>query len=222
MRVLVIEDNKEIAETIASSLNDMDIASDLFEEGRLGREALFSAEYDLLILDLNLPDRDGLSLLKELRRDGNETPILIVSARISIDERVKGLDLGADDYLVKPFHLHELEARIRALLRRNQEARTPLLEFGELSFDQVTREFYAAGESLDLSPRERAVLEVLLRQKGGVISKDRIAHHVFNFDDEASPSSIELYVHRLRKKFESFKFTIMTRRGLGYALIIED
>jgi len=218
LRVLIIEDNREIGETIVSSLRDMGIANDWFAEGRFGIEATKSAEYDLIILDLNLPDKDGLNVLKELRRDGTNTPILIVSARISIDDRVKGLDLGADDYLVKPFDLFELEARVRALLRRNTDSRLPILEFGDLTFDQRSREFRVNGDDIDLSPRERSVLEILIRQNGNVISKERIAHHVFNFDDEASLSSIELYVHRLRKKFAQFNFAIVTKRGLGYAL----
>ena len=222
MRALIIEDSIEIADVIALSLTDMGIATDRFADGRLGLHALNTTEYDLVILDLNLPDKDGLSILKETRANGNETPILIVSARISIDDRVKGLDLGADDYLIKPFDLHELEARVRALLRRGQEVRSTLIECGNLSFDQGSREFYANKKSLELSPRERSVLETLIRQKGGVISKERIARHVFNFDDNASLSSIELYVHRLRKKLAAFQVNIMTKRGLGYALAIDD
>lgn len=223
MRVLIIEDNADIADCIQHSLSDMGIASDWFARGGLLKEAFRSAEYDLVILDLNLPDIDGLKALKAFRSTDQLTPVLIVSARISIDERVKGLDLGADDYLIKPFDLQELEARVRALLRRQGESRGPNIEFDALSFDQTTREFELDGEELNLTPRERSVLEILIRQGGDVISKARIADHVFNFDDEAGTSSIQLYVHRIRKKLTSSSITIATRRGLGYALqLVQD
>ena len=218
MRALIIEDTEDIAECMQQSLSDMGIASDWFTEGQRVAAALDLTEYDVLILDLNLPDADGLEVLKSLRAGGDPTPVLIVSARISIEERVSGLDLGADDYLIKPFDLHEFEARVRALLRRDKEARTPVLRFGDLEFDQTTREFCAQGESVALSPRERAVLEILIRQNGAIISKERIAQHVFSFDDEAGLSSIELYVHRLRKKLSGTNVQIVTKRGLGYLL----
>jgi DNA-binding response OmpR family regulator len=222
MRALIIEDTEDIAECMQQSLQDMDIASDWFVEGRRVAEAFEFADYDLLILDLNLPDADGLQVLRDLRKKGETTPVLVVSARISIEDRVSGLDLGADDYLTKPFDLNEFEARVRALLRRDKDARTPLLSLGSLEFDQATREFHANGDSMELSPRERAVLEILIRQNGSVISKDRIAKHVFSFDDDAGVSSIELYVHRLRKKLASTSVQIITKRGLGYALVLES
>jgi two-component system response regulator TctD len=221
MRALIIEDTEDIAECMQQSLHDMSITSDWFVEGRQVAAAFDQTDYDLLILDLNLPDADGLQVLKKLRAGGNTTPVLIVSARISIEDRVSGLDLGADDYLVKPFDLHEFEARVRALLRRDKEARIPMISFGDLEFDQTTREFEAHGQSLELSPRERAVLETLIRQHGTVISKERIAQHVFSFNDDAGVSSIELYVHRLRKKLGNTDVRIVTRRGLGYALEVD-
>lgn len=218
MRALIIEDTEEIAECMQQSLSDMGLTSDWFTEGRHVASATDFTEYDVLILDLNLPDADGLEILKSLRDSGNPTPVLIVSARISIEDRVSGLDLGADDYLIKPFDLHEFEARVRALLRRDKDARSPTLKFGELQFDQTTREFMANGAPMSLSPRERSVLETLIRQNGSVISKDRIAQHVFSFDDDAGVSSIELYVHRLRKKLADTDVRIATKRGLGYLL----
>lgn len=221
MRALIIEDSEDIAECMQQSLHDMGITSDWFVEGRRVAEAFNLTDYDLLILDLNLPDADGLQVLKKLRAGGDTTPVLIVSARISIEDRVSGLDLGADDYLIKPFDLHEFEARVRALLRRDKEARIPLISFGDLKFDQATREFEANGRQMELSPRERAVLETLIRQNGAVISKDRIAQHVFSFNDVASVTSIELYVHRLRKKLVDTDIRIVTKRGLGYALTVE-
>ncbi|MCP3907625.1 response regulator [Pseudomonadales bacterium] len=221
MRTLIIEDNDDIAECIQQSLCDMGIASDWFAEGKEVREAFRTEDYDLLILDLNLPDADGLKILQEFRKRGQDTPVLIISARSSIDDRVSGLDCGADDYLSKPFDLHELDARVRALLRRNKNTRNPLITFGPLQFNQSSREFSLANQPLDLSPRERAVLEILLRQNGQVISKDNIALHVFNYEDEASVSSIELYIHRLRKKLCDSGVSVVTKRGLGYALQLE-
>ena len=218
MRALVIEDAEDIAECMQQSLQDMGITSDWFVEGKRVAAAFDLTDYDLLILDLNLPDADGLEVLRKLRAGGDTTPVLIVSARISIEERVSGLDLGADDYLIKPFDLHEFEARVRALLRRDKESRIPLISFGSLNFDQTTREFDTDGQLIELSPRERAVLETLIRQHGTVISKERIAQHVFSFDDDAGVSSIELYVHRLRKKLVDTGVEIITKRGLGYAL----
>ncbi len=218
MRGLIIEDNNEIAEVMQLSLQDMGIGCDRFAQGRRVQEAMQCADYDIVVLDLNLPDSDGLVVLRNLRGKGCTTPVLIVSARIGIEDRVSGLDLGADDYLVKPFDLQEFEARVRALLRRNRENRTPQLQFGSLVFDQSTREFSLAGTTMDFSPRERAVLEILIRQNGAVISKERIAQHVFTFDDHAGTSSIELYVHRLRRKLADSDVGIVTKRGLGYAL----
>jgi len=218
MRGLIIEDTDEIADCMQQSLHDLGIACDRFAEGRPVPGALQSAEYDIVILDLNLPDIDGLTVLKDLRRSGCTSPVLIVSARIGVDDRVSGLDLGADDYMLKPFDLLEFEARVRALLRRDKDSRAPMLEFGQLSFEQSTRQFFIDGEAMDLSPRERAVLEILIRQNGGVISKDRIAQHIFAFDDLAGTSSIELYVHRLRRKLKGCDIEIITKRGLGYAL----
>lgn len=222
MRALIIEDNQDIAECIIQSLTDMDITSDWFSEGKFVEIACSSAAYDILILDLNLPDTDGFSVLKSFRQRGGKVPVLIISARISVADRVSGLDMGADDYLVKPFALDEFEARVRALLRRESDTRSPLLEFGQLSFDQASREFYIDQQSIELPPRERAVLEILIRKKGSVITKDNIAQRVFNFDDEADVSSIEIYIHRLRKKLSQSNVNIITRRGLGYALELKD
>ena len=218
MKALIIEDNEEIAECMEASLADLAITADRFAEGRRLFDATRVSEYDLVILDLNLPDHDGLKLLKKLRDAGDRTPVLIVSARINLSDKVSGLDIGADDYLTKPFELEEFEARVRALLRRQQSARTPLLRFRGLAYDQNSREFSVRGAVLDLSPRERSVLEALIRQGGAVINKERIFEHVFNFDDDAGLPAIELYIHRLRKKLERSDVTILTKRGMGYAL----
>ncbi|MBL4629901.1 MAG: response regulator [Paraglaciecola sp.] len=218
MRALLIEDNDDIADCMQQSLLHMDIASDRFAKGQLGLDACKVAAYDLLVLDLNLPDMDGLAVLAKVKKAQPEIPVLIVSARISIEDRVKGLDLGADDYLIKPFDLTEWEARVRALFRRGKNERDMRIQFSSLEFDQTTREFWLSGEVLELSPRERSVLELLIRKNGGVMSKESIADGVFSFADEAGVSSIEIYIHRLRKRLENSAISISTKRGLGYAL----
>ena len=218
MRAIIIEDSEEIAECMEQSLTDMGITSDVFSDGSKFRHATSMVDYDLMVVDLNLPDSDGIDLVKEFRIKHSKAPVLIVSARTSIDDRVEGLNIGADDYLVKPFDLNEFEARIRALLRRSGEKSKPIIEFGNLLFDQNTRQFKLNKNDIELSPRERAVLEILIRQDGSVISKERIANQVFNFDDEASVSSIEIYIHRLRKKLSHSSINITTERGLGYRL----
>ena len=149
---------------------------------------------------------------------GDKTPVLIISARVSVSDRVAGLDLGADDYLVKPFALDEFEARVRALLRRESKNKSEVVEFGDLHYNQITREFSLRGAEFDLSPRERAVLETLMQKKGDVISKESIANHIFSFDDLADASAIEIYIHRLRKKLTASNVSIATKRGLGYVL----
>ena len=220
MRAIIIEDTEEIADCMQQSLLDMGITSDCFAEGKLFSHALTLVDYDLAVVDLNLPDTDGLELIASLRRGNSSTPILIVSARTSIENRVTGLDIGANDYLIKPFDLNEFEARIRALIRRRAASIKQTISLGELLFNQSSREFELNGENMDLPPRERAVLEILIHQDQRVASKDYIADHIFNFDDEASVSSIEIYIHRLRKKLSGTNLKIDTKRGLGYLLRI--
>ncbi len=218
MRILVVEDHADLARSIMRSIKQMGHAVDVLDDGELANDVLKTEKYDLLVLDLNLPSMDGLEVLKCFRERGGVTPVLILTARAEIEDRVQGLDLGADDYLTKPFEIAELEARVRALLRRHQTKRSPLIKAGTLVFDTNTRTFLINGYDFSLTPRERGVLEVLIRNHGNVVPKDQIFEHIFNFDDEADLSAIEIYISRLRKKFKDEEVTIRTIRGLGYML----
>jgi two-component system response regulator TctD len=184
--------------------------------------ALAANRYDLVILDLSLPGLDGLEVLQRLRGRGDTTPVLVLTARGSKDERVLGLNLGADDYLPKPFELDELDARIKALLRR-AGGQTPQMKIGRLTLDTRTREITLDGKPLPLplTPRELAVLEALSARLGRPVARETVFDRVFAFDSEARIESIEIYVHRLRKKLEGSGATITTLRGLGYALTVD-
>ncbi len=179
--------------------------------------ALLTVTYDLLILDLGLPKLSGLEVLKRLRSRSNHLPVLILTALDGTGDRVKGLDLGADDYMVKPFELAELEARVRALTRRSTGT-TPTIQCGALTYDQVGRVAQIQGQSLDLSAREIGLLEVLLNRMGRLVSKDQLVDHLCGWGEEVSHNAIEVYVHRLRKKLEAGGVKIATVRGLGYCL----
>ena len=218
MRLLLAEDNHDLAAWLAKVLRAGGYAVDLAHDGEEADDLLRLAAFDLLILDLGLPKLDGLGLLRRVRSRGSKIPVILLTADATLNGRVSGLDEGADDYLVKPFEVAELEARIRAQLRRASDQPTRLLRCGELVFDTSSRQFSLAGKALALTPREQAVLEQLMRRQGRTLSKSVLAEAVFGFDDTAEPSSIEIYVHRLRKKLESDTVTIATMRGLGYML----
>ncbi|MET0012709.1 MAG: response regulator [Sedimenticola sp.] len=222
MRILVVEDNTDLANSIATSIRQMEHAVDTIGDGLHAESMLRTEPYDLVVLDLNLPGQDGLEVLKSLRNRGSDLPVLILTARAETASRVEGLDLGADDYLTKPFHLAELDARVRALLRRKQASANPVLTLGPLEFDTVSREARLNGEELSLTRRERGVLEVLISARKKVISKDKIAEHLFSFDDDVNVSAIELYIHRLRKKLDAPGIGIRTVRGLGYVLEVDE
>ena len=218
MRLLVVEDNKDLAAWLGKALRQAQYAIDIAHDGEDAEHMLKVAEYAAMILDLALPKLDGLTLLKRLRRSGNKLPVIILTANASLDGRVAGLDSGADDYLAKPFEIAELEARIRAVVRRGQDRASSEITVGNLRFSGGTRQFFVAGEPLQLTPREYAVLEQLVMKLGNTISKAALSESVFGFDDEADPSAIEIYIHRLRKKLESSSVQIGTLRGLGYLL----
>jgi len=218
MRLLVVEDNKDLAAWLGKALRQAQYAIDVAHDGEDAEHMLKVAEYSAMILDLSLPKLDGLTLLKRLRQSGSKLPVIILTANASLDGRVSGLDSGADDYLAKPFEIAELEARIRAVVRRGQDRASSEVVVGDLLFSGGTRQFFVAGEPLQLTPREYGVLEQLVMKAGTTVSKAALSESVFGFDDEADPSAIEIYVHRLRKKLEGSSVQIATLRGLGYLL----
>ncbi len=218
MRILIVEDNLVLADKIAAAMRQMEHAVDLVHDGEDALSLVLQETFDLLILDLSLPGMDGLDILKTVRIRKINLPVLILTARGNLDERVAGLDAGADDYMVKPFELSELEARARALLRRNVGVRNPDISVGQLVFNSIDRSVTVAGQPVALTPRERGVLEILLLNISQVISKEKIALHLFGFDDEASVKSIELYISRLRKKIANSGVDVRTIRGLGYMI----
>ena len=217
MRILIAEDDELLADALTRSLRHAGYAADHVKDGIEADAALGASEFDLLILDLGLPRLSGLELLKRLRSKGSTIPILILTAMDGVEHRVRGLDLGADDYLAKPFALAELEARVRALTRRGQSGATTL-NHGQLSFDQVGRVARINGELLELSAREIALLEIFMQRSGRMLNKQQLLDHLCQWGEEVSTNAIEVYIHRLRKKLESGGVRILTVRGLGYCL----
>jgi DNA-binding response OmpR family regulator len=217
MRILIAEDDAIIADGISRSLRRSGYAVDCAYTGVDADTALMTGSYDVLILDLGLPKLPGLEVLKRLRARKSQVPVLILTALDGTSDRVKGLDLGADDYMAKPFELAELEARVRALTRRSAGT-TPVMELGQLTYDQVGRVAQIGGQPLDLSARELGLLEFLLTRAGRLVSKDQLVDHLCGWGEEVSHNAIEVYVHRLRKKLEPGGVRIVTVRGLGYCL----
>jgi len=218
MRILISEDDAALAEALRFALTQSGFAVDWVANGLDADEALKGAEFGLLILDLGLPKIDGLEVLRRLRRRNSTLPVLILSGREQPEEKVAGLDLGADDYLVKPFSLNELQARVRALLRRGHGVATPVLTYRELSFDPATRTASISGHTLPLSLHELSVLEVLVRRFGRPVSKEQLVEQIYTYDQEVSHNAIEVYVHRLRKKIGTTGLVVRTLYGRGYAL----
>ncbi|WP_448953736.1 response regulator [Labrys neptuniae] len=218
MRILLAEDNRDLSDWVSRLLRQSKYTVDCVHRGDEADAALQSQDYALVILDLGLPELDGIEVLRRLRARGNRTPVLILTANDALSSRVRGLDSGADDYLVKPFEVEELEARIRAHLRRGRDRPEQVLSFGALSFDTQSRSFSLTGASLPVTPREHVVLETLLLSAGRPVPKERLVETVFGFDDEGGSSAIEVYVHRVRRKLEGSGVAIATLRGLGYML----
>jgi two-component system, OmpR family, response regulator len=218
MRVLIVEDDPLLADGLMRSLRQSDFAIDCVHDGEQADHVLTAQTYDLVILDLGLPKLDGFEVLRRLRRRSGTVPVLVLTARDALADRVKGLDLGADDYLTKPFELPELEARVRALIRRGQSGGSSVLTHGPLTLDLGGRRATLAGAPLELSARELGVLEVLMLRTGRVVNKEQLAEQLYGWEDEVGSNAIEVYVHRLRKKVEPAGVTIRTIRGLGYLL----
>ena len=218
MRILVVEDNVELAQWLGRTLRNERYTVDWIDNGVDADFALKTGKFDLVILDLSLPKMDGKTVLRRLRARQDPTPVLVLTANNSIQSRVSELDQGADDYMAKPFEIEELEARIRVLLRRSSGQANPLIICGDLSYDTNTRMFWVSQQPLALTPRERAVLEVLIRKAGSSVSKHAVAQSLFSVDADVSEDAIEIYVHRLRKKLEHSVTAILTLRGLGYLL----
>lgn len=219
MRVLIAEDDSVLADGLSRALRANGYAVDWVGSGEQADAALSAQQaYDLVILDLGLPELPGLEVLRRLRARRSLVPVLILTAADSVEQRVKGLDVGADDYMAKPFALSELEARVRALVRRSMGSGSSRVQLGALVFEQTSRTAELAGQTLELSARETGLLEVLLQRAGRLVSKEQIVDHLCEWGDEVSTNAIEVYMHRLRKKLEGGGVRIVTVRGLGYCL----
>ena len=219
MRILIAEDDQVLADGLLRSLRNSGAVVDHVASGSEADAALMANnEFDLLILDLGLPKLHGLEVLKKLRARGQAIPVLILTAAESVDDRVQGLDLGADDYMAKPFALSELEARVRALTRRGVGMSTSLIQHGPLTYDQAGRVATLDGRMIELSARELGLLEVLLQRSGRLVGKDKLVERLCEWGEEVSINAIEVYIHRLRKKIEKGPIRIATVRGLGYCL----
>src|ERR1700674_3829461 len=218
MHILIAEDDAALSNGLSRALRQSGYAVDCVQDGQQADTALVGDRFDLLILDLGLPLVSGLEVLRRARARGARLPILILTASDGVNDRVRGLDLGADDYMVKPFDLPELEARIRALARRGLCGAAPTLQVGPLSMDPASRVAVMHGKRLGLSARELAVLEVLVRRAGRLVNKEELVDHLCEWGEEVSANAIEFYVHRLRKKIEGSSVRIATVRGLGYCL----
>lgn len=222
MRILLVEDHLPLAESVAQTLRGTGLTVDVLHDGVAAEHALASEDYALAVLDVGLPRMDGFEVLARVRGRGKTLPVLMLTARGEVKDRVHGLNLGADDYLAKPFELTELEARVKALLRRSLLGGEQQQQCGDLIYDLGTRRFTLAGQALNLTSREQGVLEALIARPGRVMSKEQLADQLFGLDQDASLESIEIYIHRLRKKLDGGAARIVTFRGLGYLLEAVD
>ena len=216
MRLLLVEDDAMIGAGIQQGLRQDSFTVDWVRDGAAAELALDTETYDLLVLDLGLPKKPGLDVLRNLRRKGNQTPVLVLTARDAVADRVTGLDAGADDYLIKPFDLNELAARIRALLRRRAGRADPLLRHGNLTLNPATREALFNGKRLPLSVREFAVLQTLLDRPGALLSRAQIEERLYGWGEEIESNAVEVYIHALRRKLGAD--FIRTVRGAGYMI----
>lgn len=216
MRVLLIEDDKLIGDGIKAGLTKMGFTLDWFTDGRLGQSALSQAPYDAVVLDLSLPGIDGLDILKSWRRSGQNEPVLILTARDALEQRIEGLQSGADDYLCKPFALIEVAARLQVLIRRTHGQSQPALSHAGVELDPLKLTVTQNGEVLQLKPKEFSLLELLMRNPGRVLPRSLIEEKIYNWDDDVSRNALEVHIHHLRRKLGSG--FIRTVHGIGYTL----
>lgn len=218
MRILLVEDEAELAAWLVRALKQSGFVPDHAPDARTAEALLAGNEYDAVVLDLRLPDRHGLTLLAAMRDEGDRTPVLVLTAEGSLQDRVRGLHLGADDFLAKPFAVEEVEARLTALVRRSRDRPHAPMQCGSLSYDSTSHAFMLRGVLLALTPREHAALTALLSRAGMPVGKQRLAGKVFPQDSDVGPAAIELVLHRLRRKLADSDVRITTVRGLGYML----
>jgi two-component system, OmpR family, response regulator QseB len=218
MRVLVVEDDPMIGRAVMSGLQGSGYAADWVRDGDAAETALAMGTYDLALLDLGLPRKDGIEILKALRRSGSSIPVVVITARDALADRIVGLDCGADDYLVKPFDLDELLARVRAVARRHAGRGSPEIQYGALTVDPVRRTVVFRGAQVELSAREFAVLEALLKEPGAVVSREKLEDAVYGWGEEVGSNSIEVYLHHLRRKLRPE--LIRNVRGVGYRVAL--
>jgi two-component system response regulator TctD len=218
MRILLAEDEHALGEWLCKALQQIDCQVEWVDDGRLVERALQENDFDAVVLDLGLPGRSGSEVLKRLRLQDNRLPVLILTARNSVIDRVESLNAGADDFLAKPFALAELEARLMALIRRARGSEHPRFAIGELQYDAVTKQFKLKEEFLLLSPREHALLKILIQRTGEPMSRSQILERIFNDEDDIQSSAVDVLVHRLRKRLDCSGVQVTTYRGLGYVL----
>lgn len=222
MKLLLVEDNPQLALWLANLLREQDFVIDHVEDGDAADRLLQQTRYDVVLLDLNIPGLSGKGVLRRLRARRDDVPVLVLTATASLDQKVMCLEIGADDYLVKPVEVRELVARIKALVRRQVPGKANDILCGDLHYDLRTRQFALAGAELALPPRERTLLETLMLKMGTTVSKPTLVDAIFGLDEEASADAVDLYVHRLRRKLETAQATIITLRGVGYLLRTRD
>ncbi len=218
MKILLAEDDDFLADGISMALRFSGYSVDRLKTGNEVESACADNMYDVIVLDLGLPDKDGLDVLQSLRARGIGTPVLIVTARDAIDDRVRGLDCGANDYLVKPFHLKEFEARLRVLNRVSKWSNRTQIKCGELSFDPELRTAIVGSVKLDLTPREFSTLEILLQRNGRIVTRDDLSEHLSTWEEDVTSNAMDIVIHRLRRKLRNSRTTIETHRGLGFSL----
>ena len=221
MRITIVEDNKALANGIAHQLRDKGHAVNLLYDGQSALDFLQQEDSDIMILDINLPGIDGFNILKNLRKSGNMVPVLLLTARGEIQDRVKGLNVGADDYLVKPFDMEESEARLRALIRRKPEIDDAKQHFGNLVFDRTGRKLFCNDQELFLPRKELALFECFFDRQNQIVSKSQIADYIYGVGSDIDERAVESHVSRLRKKLVSFGVAIKVARGLGYMMHLQ-